>query len=264
MIDELTLRNARILVVDDEEPNVALLKRILEQAGFDQIEATTDARQAVPLFESFEPDIVLLDLLMPHLDGYQGMQDRGPLIAEGDYLPILVLTADTTPKAMQRSLTAGAKDILTKPFDATEVLLRIQNLLETRFLHEQVRHQNEILEDKVRERTRDLEESQLEVVDRLALTAEFRDYETGRHTERVGRTALLLARALGRPEDWVRLIGRAAQLHDVGKIGIGDAILLKPGKLTPEEFEDVKQHTKIGVTILGGGRYPLIQMAEEI
>src|SRR3990170_3158833 len=135
MIDELTLRNARILVVDDEEPNVALLKRMLQQAGFDQIEATTDARQAVPLFESFEPDILLLDLLMPYMDGHQVMQKLAPLVADGDYVPILVLTADTTPEAMQRSLTGGAKDILTKPFDATEVLLRIQNLLETRFLH---------------------------------------------------------------------------------------------------------------------------------
>lgn len=122
----------------------------------------------------------------------------------------------------------------------------------------------EILEYKVRERTADLEEAQLEILERLALAAEFRDDETGQHTQRVGRTAAVLARALGLPNDKVTLIHRAAPLHDVGKLGVPDSILRKPGKLTREEFEIMKTHTTIGAQILSGSRFPILQLAEEI
>lgn len=122
----------------------------------------------------------------------------------------------------------------------------------------------EILEYKVRERTADLEEAQLEILERLALAAEFRDDETGLHTQRVGRTSAILARAIGLPEEQVDLIQQAAPLHDVGKLGIPDGILRKPGKLTAEEFEVMKTHTSIGAQILSGSRFPILQMAEEI
>ena len=122
----------------------------------------------------------------------------------------------------------------------------------------------EILEHKVRERTADLEEAQLEILERLALAAEFRDDETGQHTQRVGRTAAILARALDLPNEEIKLIQGAAPLHDVGKLGIPDGILRKPGKLTAEEFEVMKTHTTIGAKILSGSRSPLLQMAEEI
>jgi putative two-component system response regulator len=122
----------------------------------------------------------------------------------------------------------------------------------------------EILEYKVKERTANLEEAQLEILERLALAAEFRDDETGQHTQRVGRTAAVLARALELPVDQVTLIHRAAPLHDVGKLGIPDSILRKPGKLTAEEFEVMKTHTTIGAQILSGSRFPILQLAEEI
>lgn len=122
----------------------------------------------------------------------------------------------------------------------------------------------EILEHRVKARTADLEEAQLEILERLALAAEFRDDETGQHTQRVGRTAAILARALDLPSEQVKLIQGGAPLHDMGKLGIPDEILRKPGKLTVEEFEVMKTHTTIGAQILSGSRFPILQKAEEI
>ena len=263
MQDE-TLKKARILIVDDQEANVFLLEGLLQRAGYTNFKSTTDSLQVMTLFGETHPDLILLDLMMPHLDGYQVMELLKPLIPEGTYLPILVLTADVNLQAKQRALAGGAKDFLTKPFDSTEVLLRIRNLLETRFLHLQLQDQNQNLEEKVRERTRELEEARIEILERLAVAAEYRDDDTGQHTRRVGQASAALAKALGLPEAQVELIRRAAPLHDAGKIGIPDPILLKPGKLTPGELKVMKTHTAIGASILSGSRFPLLQMAEEI
>src|SRR3990170_1629849 len=257
-------RNARILIVDDQEANIHLLEGILGRAGYAELRGVTDPRDVTLLYAEFQPDLVLLDLHMPHLDGYAVMEKLRLLIPADAYLPILVLTADVAADARQRALSSGAKDFLTKPFDATEVLLRVRNLLETRFLHRQLWDHNQTLEGRVRQRTWQLEEARLEILERLALAAEFRDDDTGQHTQRVGKNATLLARVLGLPDARVELIGRAAPLHDVGKIGIPDHILLKPGALTADEFEVMKTHTTIGARILGGSRSPLLQMAEEI
>jgi putative two-component system response regulator len=127
-----------------------------------------------------------------------------------------------------------------------------------------IQSQNHILEEKVRERTRALEDAQVEIIERLALAAEFRDDNTGQHTKRVGQTAALIARQLGWSDAQVNLIRRSAPLHDVGKIGIPDTVLLKLGKLTSEEFDLVKMHTVIGARILSGSRFPVLQMAEQI
>jgi putative two-component system response regulator len=192
------------------------------------------------------------------------MKQLQACIAGEDFLPILVLTADITPETKRRALTEGALDFLTKPFDAMEVLLRIKNLLQTRFLHLQMQGQNQLLDQKVRERTAELEATQLEILDRLALAAEYRDDDTGEHTKRVGETAAQIARELGWSEAEVELIRRAAPLHDLGKISISDSILLKPGKLTSEEFEQMKMHTTFGAKMLSGGRFPLLRLAEQI
>jgi putative nucleotidyltransferase with HDIG domain len=256
-------RNARILIVDDEPVNVDLLRRLLERAGFSRIESTNDSRQALDLYVKFRPDLILLDLHMPHRDGLEVMDELNQ-IAEASYLPILMLTGDDTPEAKREALSRGAKDFLNKPFHSDEVLLRIGTLLETRFLYLQIQSQNQILEAKVRDRTRELEAAQIEIIERLARAAEFRDDNTGQHTERVGQMAALIARQIGLSDTQVSLIRRAAPLHDVGKIGIPDSVLLKLGKLTPEEFELVKTHTTIGARILSGSRFTILRLAEEI
>jgi len=263
MRDEI-LANARLLIVDDQEANVVFLERILQRAGYKNLKSLTDPRMISSFYSIFQPDLILLDLHMPHLDGFAVMEQLAPAIPPGTYLPILVLTADITKEAKERALSIGAKDFLTKPFDPTEVLLRIVNLLETRFLHLKLQDQNQILEQRVRERTRELEEAQVEILDRLARAAEYRDDETGRHTQRVGWNSALLAEALGLSAAQVELIRRASPLHDVGKIGIPDHVLLKPGTLTPEEFEIMKAHTTIGAKILSGSQFPLLQLARDI
>ncbi len=262
-VSSRVFRNARILIVDDEPVNVDLLRRLLERAGFSRIESTNDSRQALDLYVKFRPDLILLDLHMPHRDGLEVMDELNQ-IAEASYLPILMLTGDDTPEAKREALSRGAKDFLNKPFHSDEVLLRIGTLLETRFLYLQIQSQNQILEAKVRDRTRELEAAQIEIIERLARAAEFRDDNTGQHTERVGQMSALLARQIGLSDTQVSLIRRAAPLHDVGKIGIPDSILMKLGKLTAEEFELVKTHTTIGARILSGSRFTILRLAEEI
>ena len=254
---------ARILIIDDELTNIELLRRLLERAGFTRIATTTDSRDARTLYVEFRPDLILLDLHMPHVDGLAVMQELNQ-IAEATYLPVLMLTGDMSPEARRDALSRGAKDFLHKPFSADEVLLRIGTLLETRFLYLQIQSQNQMLDAKVRERTRELEAAQIEIIERLAKAAEFRDDNTGQHTERVGQMAALIAKQIGLPDPQVALIRRAAPLHDVGKIGVPDAILLKLGKLTEEEFAIVKTHTTIGARILSGSRFPILRLAEEI
>jgi putative two-component system response regulator len=256
-------RSARILVVDDEDANVEILRRILRRAGLTEVESTTDSRQAGSLYIAHRPDLILLDLHMPHLDGLEVMNQLNE-IADASYLPILILSGDLTPEARRDALSHGAKDFVNKPFQPDELLLRIRTLLETRLLYVQIQNQNQALEATVRERTRELVEAQIEIIERLAVAAEFRDDNTGHHTQRVGQMSALLARQLGLPDTQVSLIARAAPLHDVGKIGVPDTILMKMGKLTPAEFEVVKQHTVIGARILSGGKFPLLQLAEEI
>jgi putative two-component system response regulator len=258
------VEQARILIVDDEPPNVRLLEVALSRAGYTRINATTDSRDVGTLFSSFEPDILLLDLHMPYVDGFDVMEQLQRKIPKSDYLPILVLTADITPRAKTRALSVGAKDFVTKPFEMTELLLRVGNLLETRRLHVRLSRHNEVLEDQVRVRTADLAAAQMEILDRLALAAEYRDDDTGQHTQRVGRMAALLARTMDLEGDQVDVIRRAAPLHDVGKIGISDTILLKPGRLSAQEFERIKEHTSIGAGILSGSAFSILQMAEVI
>jgi len=181
-----------------------------------------------------------------------------------EYFPILMLTGDASPQACQRALAMGASDFVAKPFDMHEVILRIRNLLETRSLHRQVAAHNEELERKVSERTAELDTAQLDTIVRLALAAEFRDDETGRHTQRVGALSELLARAMGWSDSEAALLGLAAPLHDVGKIGIPDAILCKAAMLTVRERKVMEGHTTIGAQILSGGRSSVIQLAEKV
>jgi putative two-component system response regulator len=263
-MSEAALTDARILIVDDQPANVTLLERMLEQRGYTDVVSTNDPTEVVALCERLAPDLLLLDLHMPRLDGFALMQALAPWASEQGYLPILVLTADISQEAKQRALAMGAKDFLTKPLNPTEVFLRVKNLLEARQLHLQLHRHNAELEQRVRVRTADLEQSRLEILDRLAQAAEYRDDETQQHARRIGRAAGALAHQLGLPAKAAREIRRAAPLHDIGKIGIPDQILLKPGKLTDEEFDVIRTHTTIGAQLLSGSQAPLLQRAEEI
>jgi len=258
------VQNSRILIVDDQPQNVLLLEKMLKSAGYQHMLGMTDAREVLATFSTFQPDLVALDLRMPHVDGVALLKQLKSRIPADAFVPVLILTADNSRAARQNALQAGAKDFLTKPLDIAEALLRIYNLLETRWLHLELQRHNENLEAMVRDRTRDLEQAQLEILQRLALAAEYRDDCTGRHTQRVGHLAATLGRAAGLAPAHVELIRQAAPLHDVGKIGIADSILLKPGSLTEEEYARIKEHTDIGQIILSGSNFNVLQLAEKI
>jgi len=264
-LDRLTLllSAAHVLVVDDEEGNVRLLGSMLKRAGFTNVSTLTDARHVEARFQTAAPDLVVLDLHMPHRDGFAVLEALEPWIAT-DHLPVLVITGDVSLDARRRALALGARDFVTKPFDMTEVALRVRNLLETRLLYRDIRKQNRTLLEAVHGRTQELQETRLEMLERLAVAAEYRDDSTGRHTERVGDMAARLAGALGLDQQDQVLLRRAAALHDVGKIGIPDALLLKPDSLSSEEMQVMRTHTTIGAHILGGSHAPLLQLAEVI
>jgi len=256
--------DARILLIDDQEPNVRALRRVLGAAGYQQVSSTCDSREAAELFRRVQPDLVLLDLQMPHMDGLAVLEQLGGIVPATSYVPVLVLTGHGAPEARQRALALGATDFVAKPFDMAEVLLRIRNLLQTRRLHVRLQEENADLERRVEERSRELTRAQMEVLERLARAAECRDDDTGQHTHRVGRCAARLARALDLPASDVTTIERAAPLHDVGKIGIPDQILLKPGRLTPDEVAVMRTHTVLGAQLLAGGSSELVRVAEQI
>ena len=255
---------ARILVVDDDARNLKLLSRLLADAGYTNVRMTDDPRSVLGLFAVFQPDLILLDLHMPGMTGFEVMAELQPWIPAETFLPIVMITGDDHGEVKERALAAGAMDFLTKPFSGAEVRLRIQNLLRTRSLQLQLLGQKGELEVRVQERTHELERARIEILERLARAAEFRDDATGEHTRRVGRTSGLVAAALGLAQPEVELIERAATLHDVGKIGVSDTILLKPGHLTPEEIEAMRTHTTIGARILSGSDVPLLQTAADI
>ncbi|CAH1215692.1 Cyclic di-GMP phosphodiesterase response regulator RpfG [Paenibacillus allorhizoplanae] len=263
-MDKIWMQGARFLIIDDQAYNISLLERILSRAGFSNLHCTTDPRQLEVLFEQIKPDIILLDLHMPDVDGFAALKLIQERVEEGHYLPILVLTADVTQEAKKEALHLGAHDFLTKPLDKTEVVLRIKNLLKTRFYHLQLQDQNQLLELRVQERTVKLEQAKLEILQLLGRTSEFRDDQTGQHTQRVGQMAKEIASSLGLSDHEASLIERATPLHDLGKLGIPDDILLKPGRFSPEEFEQMKTHTTIGASILQGSQFPDLQLAHTI
>jgi putative two-component system response regulator len=272
-VSATTPRPDRILIVDDEPGNILVLQHLLEDAGYQELRFTTDPTKVEAIYAEFAPDLLLLDLQMPVLDGFAVMRLLSSRVRQ-DFVPILILTADATLKSKRAALEGGAKDFVTKPFDPTEVLARVANLLDTRSLQVQLRRHNELLEDTVRERTEALtgavqrlelaEEhrrlAQEETIHRLSLAAEYRDDETSRHIERMSRYCGILAARAGKSERESELLRIASKMHDIGKLATPDAILLKPGKLTPEEFEVMKGHAAIGHQILEGSRSELVRL----
>jgi response regulator RpfG family c-di-GMP phosphodiesterase len=259
-----SLCGMRIVVVDDEPANTALLAGLLKRWKYTNVTAMTDPTRVVDAFTEIVPDLLLLDVNMPALSGFDVMRLIAPWTHGAMRVPVLVLTADATSDTKHQALALGARDFLTKPFDPEEVRLRISNLLEMRQLQLRVSAHTDELETQVRHRTAELSTARLEVIQRLALAAEYRDDDTHLHAQRIGHTTGLLAAGMGLTSDAVERSQRAAPLHDIGKIAIPDAILLKPGRLTVEERKVIESHTLIGARILAGSQSELLRVAAEI
>ncbi|MDH5459037.1 MAG: response regulator [Nitrospinota bacterium] len=255
--------DSKILIVDDEEANIKLLEYLLLQSGYHSIRSTTDSREVVKIYQEFCPDLVLLDFNMPYMDGVEVMGKLQEIENE-TYPSVAIITASNNDKTKIRSLITGALDYLAKPFDAVEVAARIKNILNVRLLHNRINQQNKLLDQKIRERTQELSDTRLEVVQRLSRAAEYRDNETGMHVIRMSRYSYLLAEAVGLSIDQCELLQHASPMHDIGKIGIPDSILQKPEKLDASEWEIMKTHAEIGGQILSDSDSDLMRMAESI
>ena len=260
----VAIAGLRILVVDDEPANTILLQGMLRRWGFTNVVAITDPTRVVDAFTQVAPDLLLLDIGMPGLSGFDVMGLLDGWLHSDTPVPVVVLTADVTDATKHRALGCGARDFLTKPFDPEEVRLRVSNLLELRLLQLQIKSHSDDLEERVQRRTHQLELSRLELAHRLAAAAEYRDDDTQQHAHRIGHTAGLLAAGLGLASGTVERIRLAAPLHDIGKIAIPDAILLKPGKLTADEFATMQSHAIVGARILAGSTSHLLRTASEI
>ncbi len=239
----------KIMIVDDEALNIDLLRLYLEDAGFEQFVAVTDASLAIDTVQREKPDVLLLDLNMPKVNGFDILASlrRDEKLR---HLPVIILTASTTSESKTKALELGATDFLGKPVDSSELILRLRNTLTAKAFQDHLQDYSTKLERQVSERTEELEEARREAMFCLARAAEFRDDDTGRHVMRVGKYAALIARRLGFDSHAVEMLEQAGQLHDVGKIGISDTILLKPGKLEPSEFDMMKKHCEFGRKII--------------
>ena len=240
---------ANILIVDDEPANVRLLEKMLKASGYNNVHSTMDPLQALALYQESDSDLILLDINMPKLDGY-GVMEQIKGATGGKLPPILMLTAQSAQEFVQRALKAGARDYVTKPFDVNELLARVHNMLEVQMAEKFMRHQNEILEQKVKERTKEIYETRMQVVRCLGRAAEYRDEETGLHIVRMSKMSVVMGKAVGMNEEQCDLLLNASPMHDIGKIGIPDNVLLKPGKFEPHEWEIMKTHAQIGDSAL--------------
>ncbi|MDP2144740.1 MAG: response regulator [Gallionella sp.] len=261
MLDPSSIFNAGILIVDDMEANVRLLDRMLHVAGYGAVTSETDSRKVCDLHRKNRYDLILLDLQMPGMDGFQVMEGLKE-IETGDYLPVIVITAQ--PEHKLRALEAGAKDFISKPFELAEVLARVHNMLEVRLLHKELHVYNEVLEQRVSERTAELQQNYLETIFAMTRAAEHKDEDTGAHVKRISYYSRELAGMLGMDKVFIDRIFFASPMHDIGKIGTPDHILLKPGGFTPDEWEIMKKHAAMGAEILGNSKSPYLTMGAEI
>lgn len=244
-----------VLVVDDTPENIQILNGVLRP--YYKVKAAPSGEKALRIAQSeSQPDIILLDIMMPEMDGYEVCQKlkSNPITEK---IPIIFVTAMSEVEDEKRGLDLGAVDYITKPINPSIVLVRVRTHLA---LYDQTRE----LENKVRERTAELSTTRLEIIRRLGRAAEYKDNETGLHVIRMSHYSRLIAIAMNANEQWVELLFNAAPMHDIGKIGIPDANLLKPGKLNDAEWEVMRKHPEFGDEILGDNDSELLQMAKEI
>jgi putative two-component system response regulator len=255
-------RNARILIVDDTLQNIQVLGTILKGKNY-QINVARNGIEALDMVERARPDLILLDVMMPEMDGFETCR-RLKKSPDTRDIPIVFLTAKTETDDVVKGLELGGVDYVFKPFTATELLVRVDT-------HVSLHQLRQDLEQRVRERTvelrlalEDVEAAHLDTITRLVLAAEYKDEDTATHIRRMSHYAALLARRAQLPESEVDTMLLTSSMHDVGKIGIPDAILLKPGKFDRDEFDIMKQHTTLGAKMLNGSPSRLLQAGKVI
>ncbi len=258
-----------ILVVDDQIQNIELVEAHLVPLEYEIIQALT-GEEALEKLSANQIDLVLLDVMMPGMDGFE-VARKIRQNAEHRLLPIILLTALRETEDRIKGIEAGCDDFISKPFDKIELIARVRSLLKVKAYNDLLSNYREELESEVAKRTEELKnalkrikEASLETIYRLSIASEYRDKDTGAHIKRVSRYAAAIARHIGLDESTVESILYAAPMHDLGKIGIPDQILVKPSKLDQMEWEIMKHHTAIGSKILKGSNAEFISIAETI
>ncbi|MHB8512689.1 MAG: HD-GYP domain-containing protein [Actinomycetota bacterium] len=251
----------RIVIVDRDEMSLSSLARIFEEAGLDDVVCVSDREKLIPIIEGLVPDLLLVSFPVREeialIDGLR--KDRVT-----EHIPIIALTDEVGSHERLRMLEVGANDVVSKPFDPAELVLRARHLLLEQSVHVNLKNINKLLEDRVLQRTRQLEHAERELLEKLALAAEYRDDATGLHIRRIGENAARVAARMNMSSAEVGRLKRAAALHDVGKIAVPDAILLKPGPLSQDEVAIIRMHTIVGGEILSKSWFPLLEVAGDI
>jgi len=250
----------KLLVVDDNAVNLTLFRHLLLKLEDAEVECLADPVVALAWCAEHEPDLILLDYMMPVVDGLEFIR-RLRLIPDRDEVPVVMVTADTESEVRHRALELGAQDFLTKPVNKVEITARVKNLLALRKSRQQLANRAEWLATEVAKATAEIAAREKEAILRLSRAAEYRDPETGSHLLRMSNYTRLIAEQLGLPPAEQELLLEASPMHDIGKVGTPDHILLKPGRLTPDEFNVMKQHASIGYEILRDSLSPLLQCA---
>jgi response regulator RpfG family c-di-GMP phosphodiesterase len=253
----------QVLVIDDAALNLKLMEHLIRRLPDCTSMLFESSADALAWCARNDPDLVIVDYMMPAPDGMEFAARFRQLPGKAE-IPLLMVTANTELEVRYRALEAGINDFLTKPIDRTELLSRARNMLRLRAAQKQLENRAAWLESEVRIATSEIAARELETIVRLARAAEFRDPDTGAHIQRMAHCSRLIARHIGLSSIDQDILLRAAPLHDVGKLGTPDQILLKPGKLTAQEWEVMKQHAAIGYEILRESASPVIQAGAEI
>jgi putative two-component system response regulator len=243
------IKSSKIMIIDDEPLLVRVVRRFLQSAGYREFIEVTDSREAILRINADLPDLVLLDVVMPHVSGVDILRARQSL-SSVQFTPFIILTANNDSETKCRALELGATEILSKPVDRSDLVLRVQNALLVKAHQDHLQNYAKELSREVELRTAELVRSREQIIHCLAKAAEFRDNDTGKHVVRVGKYSSVIADELGFDTTFCRRIELAAQLHDVGKIGVPDSILLNPGQLSPEAFVKMQQHCNLGCSII--------------
>jgi putative two-component system response regulator len=258
------IHETNILVIDDQQMNLDLVRDLLDVEGFRHVHTTKDPLQLSLLLNQLDIDLVLLDINMPILDGFACLALIKQHFTVDSVPPVIMLTAQNDQDNRVKALRGGASDYVMKPFNRYELLKRIEIQLENWLMKKMLRQQNKMLEKKVWERTKALEDAHHEIIYRLGRAAEYRDNETGNHVKRVSFYSEKIALKAGLGKNKAHMIRIASPMHDVGKIGISDEIMLKPGKLSDDEYFEMQRHVEIGAEILEGHDSEVLRIAYEI